>query len=82
MIKRTFVTMALFAFITIANGTVAAEVPLLKDVTSVITLLGMPCGEVVAAKRQNENDHIASCKNGNRYRVYVNGEGRVVAQKQ
>ena len=29
-----------------------------------------------------DNDHIASCKDGNRYRVFVNTEGRVVAQKQ
>jgi hypothetical protein len=45
-------------------------------------LLGMPCGQVVAAERRAENDHIASCKNGNRYRVFVNPEGRAVAQKQ
>jgi hypothetical protein len=45
-------------------------------------LLGMPCGQLVSAKRQADNDHIASCENGNRYRVYVNAEGRVVAQQQ
>ena len=44
--------------------------------------LGLPCGQVVSAKRQADNDHIASCKNGNRYRVFVNAEGRVVTQKQ
>ena len=59
----------------------AQDVALLKDLTSVILLLGMPCGEVVSAKRQADNDHIASCKNGNRYRVFVNAEGRVVSQK-
>jgi hypothetical protein len=60
----------------------AENVALLKDLTSVIMLLGLPCGEVVSAKRQADNDHIASCKNGNHYRVFVNAEGRVVAQKQ
>lgn len=54
---------------------------LLKDLTSVIMLLGLPCGQVVDARRQGDNDHIASCKDGNRYRVFVNTEGRVVAQK-
>jgi hypothetical protein len=54
---------------------------LLKDLTSVILLLGLPCGQVVSAKKQADNDHIASCKNGIRYRVFVNAEGRVVAQK-
>ena len=60
----------------------AEDATLLKDLTSVIALLGLPCGQVVSARRQAENDHIASCKNGYRYRVFVNPEGRVVAQKQ
>jgi hypothetical protein len=66
-----------------AGPSPAAEDPaLLKDLTSVIMLLGLPCGQVVSAKRQTDNDHIATCKNGKRYRVFVNAEGRVVAQKQ
>jgi len=66
-----------------AGPSPAAEDPvLLKDLTSVIMLLGLPCGQVVSAKRQGENDHIATCKNGSRYRVFVNADGRVVAQKQ
>jgi hypothetical protein len=60
----------------------AEDVTLLKDLTAVIMLLGMPCGQVVGAKQQTGTDHIASCENGNRYRVYLNAEGRVVAQKQ
>ena len=60
----------------------AEDAALLKDLTSVIMLLALPCGEVVAAKRQADNDHIASCKNGNRYRVFLNAQGRVVAKTQ
>jgi hypothetical protein len=60
----------------------ADDATLLKDLTAVIMLLGMPCGQLVSAKRQADNDHIASCENGNHYRVYVNAEGRVVAQQQ
>lgn len=60
----------------------ADDAALAKDLTAVITLLGMPCGEVVGVKRQGENDNIATCKDGNRYRVFVNAEGRVVAEKQ
>jgi len=60
----------------------AEDVTLLKDLTSVILLLGLPCGQVVRAKRQADNDHVATCKSGHRYRVFVNAEGRVVAQKQ
>ena len=62
--------------------TAADDVTLAQDLTSVIALLGLPCGQVVSATQQAENDHIASCKDGNRYRVFVNAEGRAVAQKQ
>jgi len=67
----------------IAVPTPAAEdAALLRDLSSVIMLLGMPCGPVVSARRQADNDHVALCENGNRYRVFMNAEGRVVAQKQ
>lgn len=50
--------------------------------TTVIALLGLPCGNVVSVVKKGDNDHIASCENGNRYRVFLNSEGRVVAEKQ
>ena len=62
--------------------TIADDAALLKDLTSVIALLGLPCGQVVSATRLKDNDHIATCRDGNRYRVFINAEGRVVAQKQ
>lgn len=55
---------------------------LTRDLTSTIALLGLPCGEVVSAKKVGENDYIAMCKDKNRYRVFVNAQGRVVAEKQ
>ena len=60
----------------------AGDAALLKDLTSVIALLGMPCGQVVDAQRLKDDDHVATCKDGNRYHVFVNAQGRVVAQKQ
>jgi hypothetical protein len=65
-----------------APALAAGDAELLKDLTAVIALLGLPCGQVVSAVRQGDNDHIATCKDGTRYRVYVNPQGRVVAQKQ
>ena len=53
-----------------------------KDLTAVIALHGLPCGEVVAVKVQAENDYAASCKDGNRYHVYLNDAGRVIVEKQ
>ncbi len=53
-----------------------------KDLTAVIALQGLPCGEVVSVRTQGENDHVASCKDGNRYHVFLNSTGRVVVEKQ
>jgi hypothetical protein len=60
----------------------ASDVSLAKDLTAVIALQGMPCGEVVSATQQGENDYIAACKDGNRYRVFQNAEGRVIVEKK
>lgn len=65
-----------------APSLAADDVSLLKDLTAVIALLGMPCGQVVKATRLKDNDHLATCKDKNRYRVFVNSEGRVVAKRQ
>jgi len=78
---RTAASTALFAAL-FAASPAANGVTLLEDLTSALKLLGLPCGQVVEAKRQAENDHIATCKDGTRYRVFVNAQGRVVAQKQ
>jgi len=52
-----------------------------QDLTAVIALQGKPCGEVVSYIVQGDNDFIATCKDGNRYRVYVK-DGRVVVEKK
>ena len=70
---------ALSAFV---SGPSLAADELSKDLTSTIALLGLPCGQVVSAQRLKENDYIATCKDKNRYRVFINPEGRVVATKQ
>ena len=69
--------------VTACTPTIAADDPAdLKDLTSVVALLGVPCGKVVGATRLKDNDHYVTCQDGNRYHVFVNAEGRVVAQKQ
>lgn len=60
----------------------AEDVSLLADMTSVIALLGQPCGQVVSVIKQGDNDHLATCQSGDRYRVFLSAEGRVVAEKQ
>jgi hypothetical protein len=66
----------------LSAGPVAAADMLAKDLTSTIALLGLPCGQVVSARKLADNDYIATCKDKNVYRVSVNAQGRVVAQKQ
>ena len=46
------------------------EEALKKDLTMVIALHGLPCGQVVAVTELAESDYAASCKDGNKYRVY------------
>ena len=60
----------------------ADDEELKKDMTAVIALQGYPCGQVVAVKVNAESDYACTCKDGNRYRVYVNAAGRVVVEKQ
>ena len=47
----------------------ADDEALKKDLTAVIALQGLPCGEVVAVTVQAENDYAVSCKDENKYRV-------------
>ena len=82
MNSRTQVWPAILATIAlVAQLSQAADDPaVLKDLTAVIALQGQPCGQVVSATKQGDNDYIATCKDGSRYHVFIN-EGRVVVQK-
>lgn len=77
-LARSLVIAAFFALPLLA----ADDEELKKDLTAVIALHGLPCGQVVAVTVQAENDFAASCKDGNKYRVYLNAEGRVVVEKR
>jgi hypothetical protein len=60
----------------------AAEDPSFsKDLTATIVLQGLPCDKVIAAKRNGDSDYTASCRDGNRYHVFVDSTGRVVVKK-
>ncbi len=65
-----------------APALAADDVSVKKDLFTVITLQGLPCGEVVTVTTKADNDHIATCKDRNRYHVYLNAQGRVVVEKQ
>ena len=82
MKKRTVVlAQSLFvAAFFVVPSFAADEEALKKDLTAVIALHGLPCGEVVAVTVQAENDYAASCQDEHKYRVYLNETGRVVVE--
>ena len=84
MKKRTVVlAQSLFVAAFFAVPSFAAdEAALKKDLTAVIALHGLPCSEVVAVTVQAENDYAVSCKDENKYHVYLNAAGRVVVEKR
>jgi hypothetical protein len=52
-----------------------------QDLRAAIALQGFPCDRVVDSKRNGDSDYTASCKDGNRYHVFVDSAGRVVVKK-
>ena len=80
--RRAWALAGLLTGLAAAPSLAADDATVRRDLTSAIALQGLPCGQVVSVVRQGENDYIASCQDGNRYRVFVNPQGRVVVQKQ
>lgn len=76
-------TLLLGAALICAGPAVAAEGDALaKDLSSTISLLGLPCGQVVNVVTQGNRDYIATCSDKNRYRIYLNPQGKVTAEKR
>jgi hypothetical protein len=75
------VALAVFCACASLAAPAADDAKQLQDLTAVIALQGKPCGEVVSYVAKADNDFVATCKDGNRYRVYVK-DGRVVVEKQ
>ena len=81
--KRHMIAQSLFVLAAFAAPAFAADDEALKkDLTAVIALQGLPCGEVVAVTVQAERDFAVTCKDANKYRVYLNDAGRVVVDKR
>jgi hypothetical protein len=82
MINAMRISTAIALLTVLAAGTAGAAETISKDLTATIALLGLPCGQVVSSQRLGENDYLATCKDKNTYRVYLNAQGRVVAEKR
>jgi hypothetical protein len=76
-------TLLLATLLSCTAPVIAAEGDALaKDLTSTISLLGLPCGQVVSVVTQANRDYIATCSDKNRYRIYLNPQGKVAAEKR
>ena len=72
---------ALWVGLVAGSAAAADDAALRKDLTSAIALLGLPCGQVINVTPLKDDDHIATCRDGQRYRVFIDPAGRVVAQQ-
>jgi hypothetical protein len=80
-LARLGTTMTVLAGLPVAAQETPGDVSVAQDLTAVIALQGLPCGKVVSASKRGDDDYEAACQDGNRYRVYVNADGRVMVEK-
>ena len=80
MRPRTLPLACLAAALLTSLAALAADDPFAKDLGATIALQGQPCDKVVSTKRNGDSDYVATCHDGNRYHVFVDG-GRVVVKK-
>ena len=78
-LERSLVWAAI-ALVTSAGVSLAQDIGEAADLTAVIALNGKPCGKVVSVTKRGDNDYLATCEDGNRYRVYVK-DSRVIVEK-
>ena len=74
--------LSLGAVLGAAGAAAADDASMGADLKVTIALQGKPCDEIANSKRNADSDYTATCKDGNRYHVYVNAQGRVVVEKQ
>ena len=58
-----------------------AQVSPADDLTAVIALHGQPCGRVTSVQKRGDNNYLARCSGGQKYRVYVDPQGRTRVDK-
>jgi hypothetical protein len=80
--KQPLAVVALTALASAGSGPLfAADDPMGKDLKVTIVLHGFACDQIVSSTRNADSDYTATCKDGNRYHVFVNSQGRVVVEK-
>ncbi len=82
MLKQPQSVLALTALACLGSAPLrAADDAVGKDLKATIALQGYPCDQIVSSQRNADSDYTAVCKDGNRYHVFVNPQGRVIVEK-
>ena len=77
---RPYICTAAAAFLC-SSPAPAADSAIGKDLKATIVLAGKPCDKLISSHRNGDSDYTAACKDGNRYHIFINAQGRVVVQK-
>ncbi len=80
--RASVLMLAAMAVGAVAPARGAGDSSIGSDLKATIALQGQPCDQIVSSKRNADSDYSVSCKDGNRYHVYVNAQGRVMVEKQ
>ena len=81
MLARLILGFPGFAFLGITNVCTAQNPSPGENLKATIALQGFPCDQVTDAKRNGDSDYTATCKDGNRYHIFVDTTGRVIVKK-
>ncbi len=79
--RQPITALAVIATLLASAPALAEEPSFAQDMKATIVLSGKPCDEIASVKRNGDSDYTATCKDGNRYHVFVDAQGRVVVQK-
>jgi hypothetical protein len=79
MLNRRPILVGIAAAFALVSSVYAADIG--GDLKATIVLQGLPCDQVAQQSRNADSDYNVTCKDGNRYHVFVNAQGRVVVQK-
>ncbi len=79
--KQPVSVLALTMLALVGSGPASGQDALGNDLKVTIVLHGYACDQIVSSKRNADSDYTATCKDGNRYHVFVNAQGRVVVEK-
>jgi hypothetical protein len=80
-LRMVVLSLLLSAAVPGSSALAAEDAGFAKDLKATIALQGMSCDQVVSSKRNADSDYTAACKDGNKYHVFVNAQGRVIVQK-